>query len=324
MDTDFMNNNADILNFNYQFNNVFSNECNFEFNTNNNDSEEIDLENFSPFIDYAEKEVNSLQILNYTNSGSAYNDQPSSSSTSSSYSSSSCVYLSPMQCTTNAACSDTQNMKSIDINNNDFENDENIFQFDDAISGSIECFSTNSIEQSDSIESNNNRSVIDEHIDLAISFINSSSELNNHNSDELLNSHHQENSIASSSSSSSASSLIQSDYLIIDAMMSAMKKEVGILSNANIKQEIKEETDAESSPIAYKLVKKNSGKKRLISESFSSTTTTTTTTLNTDHVLRPRNFTCTFKDCNKSYLKSSHLKQHVRSHTGEKPYTCDW
>jgi uncharacterized Zn-finger protein len=39
---------------------------------------------------------------------------------------------------------------------------------------------------------------------------------------------------------------------------------------------------------------------------------------------RPRNFTCTYLDCNKSYLKSSHLKQHVRSHTGEKPYKCNW
>ena len=39
---------------------------------------------------------------------------------------------------------------------------------------------------------------------------------------------------------------------------------------------------------------------------------------------RPRNFQCTYPDCNKSYLKSSHLKQHVRSHTGEKPYKCNW
>ncbi len=39
---------------------------------------------------------------------------------------------------------------------------------------------------------------------------------------------------------------------------------------------------------------------------------------------RPRNYLCTYPDCKKSYLKSSHLKQHVRSHTGEKPYKCNW
>jgi hypothetical protein len=39
---------------------------------------------------------------------------------------------------------------------------------------------------------------------------------------------------------------------------------------------------------------------------------------------RPRNYLCTFPGCNKSYLKSSHLKQHIRSHTGDKPYSCNW
>ncbi|CAG9770727.1 unnamed protein product [Ceutorhynchus assimilis] len=47
-------------------------------------------------------------------------------------------------------------------------------------------------------------------------------------------------------------------------------------------------------------------------------------TLTVKKTKKRRFYKCDVEGCNKAYTKSSHVKAHKRTHTGEKPYACTW